>query len=172
MMALQCCAVQYHPILSKPIASYPIPSHPNPSHPIPPNLIWTHPIPSHLIWTHPIPSRRIQEFVHIFQQEDEGSKNPRILTYFPAGRGRIDWSDGQFFMAMEWWWLFFSSDGMAMVLKISHHHHWWFLVGSTIGNNGFSMVFSNFGDQWFSMVTNWNLRQKVRAIKNEDRNAS
>ena len=53
----------------------------------------------------------------------------------------LDWSDGQFFMAMEWRWLFFSSDEMAMVLKISHHHQWWFLVGSTIGNNGFSMVF-------------------------------
>ena len=53
----------------------------------------------------------------------------------------LDWSDGQFFMAMECRWVFFSSDGMAMVLKISHHHHWWFLVGSTIGNNGFSMVF-------------------------------
>ena len=53
----------------------------------------------------------------------------------------VDWSDGQFLMAMEWRWLLFSSDGMVMVLKFSHHHHCWFLVGSTIGNNGFSMVF-------------------------------
>ena len=59
---------------------------------------------------------------------------------------------GQFFMVMEWWWLFFSSDGMAMVLKISHHHHWWFLVGSTIGNNGFLMVF-----QWFFPISGTNV---------------
>ena len=65
----------------------------------------------------------------------------------------IDRSDGQFFKAMEWRWLFFSNDGMAMVIENSHHHHRWFLAGSTIGNDGFFNGFSNFGDQWFTMVT-------------------
>ena len=48
-----------------------------------------------------------------------------------------------------WRWLFFSNNGMAMVFENSHHHHRWFLAGSTIGSDGFS----NFGDQWFTMVT-------------------
>ena len=57
----------------------------------------------------------------------------------------LDRNDGQFFKAMEWRWLFFSNDGMAMVFENSHHHHRWFLAGSTIGNDGFSMVFPILG---------------------------
>ena len=36
---------------------------------------------------------------------------------------------------------FFSNDGMAMVFENSHHHHWWNGTCSTIGSDGFSMVF-------------------------------
>ena len=64
---------------------------------------------------------------------------------------QLDRSDGQFFKAMEWRWLFFSNDGMAMVFENSHHHHRWFLAGSTIGSDGFSMVFpilGTNGSQW------------------------
>ena len=76
----------------------------------------------------------------------------------------IDRSDGQFFKAMEWRWLFFSNDGMAMVFENSHHHHQWFLAGSTIGSDGFSMVFPILGTN----VSRWlqtEIRDKLRVNK-------
>ena len=76
----------------------------------------------------------------------------------------IDRSDGQFFKAMEWRWLFFSNDGMAMVFENSHHHHRWFLAGSTIGSDGFSMVFPILGTN----VSRWlqtEIRDKLRVNK-------
>ena len=63
----------------------------------------------------------------------------------------LDRNDGQFLKVMEWRWLFFSNDGMAMVFENSYHHHRWFLAGSTIGSDGFSMVFpilGTNGSQW------------------------
>ena len=72
-----------------------------------------------------------------------------------------DRNDGQSFKAMEWWWVFFSNDGMAMVFENSHHHHWWNGTCSTIGSDGFSMVFPILrtnGSRW--------LRDKMRV--NED----
>ena len=66
------------------------------------------------------------------------------MMSFPCAHS-LDRSNGQFFKATEWQWLFFSNDGMAMVFENSHHHHRWFLAGSTIGSNGFSMVFQFWG---------------------------
>ena len=65
---------------------------------------------------------------------------------------------------MEWRWLFFSNDGMAMVFENSHHHHRWFLAGSTIGSDGFSMVFPILGTN----VSRWlqtEIRDKLRVNK-------
>ena len=52
-------------------------------------------------------------------------------------------------------WSIFQGNGMAMVVFLqrwnrvgfenSHHHHRWFLAGSTIGSDGFSMVFPILG---------------------------
>ena len=53
--------------------------------------------------------------------------------------GRLE----RYFVAMEWWWSYFPNDGGAMVFENSHHR--WFLVGSTIGNDGFSMIFQFWG---------------------------
>ena len=42
-------------------------------------------------------------------------------------------------------------NGMAIVFEKFYHHHQWFLVGSTIGYDGFSMVFPILrtnGSQW------------------------
>ena len=65
----------------------------------------------------------------------------------------LDWSDGQLFVPMEWWWSYFPNAGMAMVFEnvspspsmvfggINHRQQWFF--------DGFS----NFLDQWLTMVT-------------------
>ena len=68
-------------------------------------------------------------------------------------KGNIDWSDGQLFVPMEWWWSYIPNDGMAMVFEnvspspsmvfggINHRQRWFF--------DGFS----NFLDQWLTIVT-------------------
>ena len=101
------------------------------------------------------------------EEENQIFKNQLKTLLCPSSK--LDRSDGQFFKGMEWGWLFFSNDGMAMVFENSHHHHRWFLAGSTIGSDGFS----NFGDQWFTMVsgrerffTKNEIRDKMRV--NED----
>ena len=84
----------------------------------------------------------------------------------------LDRNDGEFFKAKEWRRLFFSNDGMAMVFENSHHHHRWFLAGSTIGSDGFSMVFpilGTNGSQWLQTE----IRDKLRVNKDiKNRNAS
>ena len=51
-----------------------------------------------------------------------------------------------------------------MVFENSHHHHRWFLAGSTIGSDGFSMVFPILGTN----VSRWlqtEIRDKLRVNK-------
>ena len=50
--------------------------------------------------------------------------------------------------------VFFSNDGMVMVFENSHHHHWWNGTCSAMHwQRWFFNGFSNFEDQWFTMVT-------------------
>ena len=63
----------------------------------------------------------------------------------------IDRSDGQFFKAMEWRWC-------LKILTITIDGSWQDQPLAAMVFNGFS----NFGDQWLTMVTNWNLRQIAR----------
>ena len=86
-------------------------------------------------------------------------------------KGKIDWSDGQLFVPMEWWWSYIPNDGMAMVFEnvspspsmvFGGINHWqrWFFDGFPISR-----------DQWLTMVTEeekrvvWdNLQENWKAI--------
>ena len=104
------------------------------------------------------------------EEENQIFKNQLKTLLCPSSK--LDRSDGQFFKGMEWGWLFFSNDGMAMVFENSHHHHRWFLAGSTIGSDGFSMVFpilGTNGSRWLQTE----ICDKLRLNKDiKNRNAS
>ena len=69
-----------------------------------------------------------------------------IADWDLLGRCEIDWNNGHFL----WRWSYFPNNGM--VLKISHitiHGFWWNQPSVTM----VFLWFSNFRDQWLSMVT-------------------